>query len=45
MEFAITMIIMTVIICITVNIIHKRNKKSEVIKEAIKNGYKVDAVL
>ena len=26
------------IVCVTINSIHRRNKKAEVLKEAIKNG-------
>lgn len=39
------LVIMVAIICITINAIHKRNKKAEVIKEAIKQGHSVDADL
>ena len=32
---------MVAIVCITINAIHKRNKKAELIKEAIKQGHSV----
>lgn len=37
------MIIMTLIICTTINSIHNRNKRAEVVKEAIRNGHDVNA--
>lgn len=41
--FSTTIIIVALFVCITINSIHKRNKKTELIKEAIKNGYKIDS--
>lgn len=37
-----TLTIITVVICITLNSIHKRNKKTEVIKEALQQGHSVN---
>ena len=41
----VAIVIVTVIICVTVNSIHKRNKTAEVVKEAIKQGHSVDVSL
>ena len=38
-------IIVTLIICVTVNVIHKRNQKAELIKEALKQGKNVKLYL
>lgn len=35
------LVIMVAIVCITINAIHKRNKKAEVIKEALQQGHSV----
>lgn len=39
------LVIMVAIVCITINAIHKRNKKVEVIKEALQRGHSVDVGL
>lgn len=41
----IALVSVAVIICITVNSIHKRNKRVELAKEAIKQGHSVDISL
>ena len=44
-EVAKMIVIVVALICLTINSIHRRNKKAELIKEAIKNGHSIDASL
>lgn len=44
-EIGTIVFLVTAVVCLTINMIHKRNKKVEVMKEAIRNGYGVDATL
>lgn len=45
MEVTKMIVIVIVFICLTINSIHRRNKKAEIIKEAIKNGHSIDTSL